>query len=113
MKQAVADKGTITASMRHSFYLSFRPAALETVDTNTVPIGIPSWIKMATTDSAISTRYYFARLHSVSALSWMCWACPPDCGVWGVRKQRAASTDPPHPLTQPSHRCPTLPPAHV
>lgn len=55
--------GAPPAPPHATFYLSFRPAAIDPLDDNTLPVGIPSDVPMA--DDTSASALYFARLHTV------------------------------------------------
>ncbi|KAF5834583.1 hypothetical protein DUNSADRAFT_8708 [Dunaliella salina] len=50
--------------IRYSFYLSMRPAALDPLDANTLPIGIPSSVPIEGNEH-LERAFYFVRAHAV------------------------------------------------
>ncbi|GFR49160.1 hypothetical protein Agub_g11180 [Astrephomene gubernaculifera] len=107
-REAAAGKAFVTprvyikASPAVTFYLSFRPAALDDLDDNTVTLGVPASVPQAA--SATTSRLFFARLHCTPdppAASRTLTAAPGSALLTtGRRLPPAIAINPVHGLTE-------------
>jgi len=71
--------------LRFSFYLSMRPAALDPLDANTLPIGIPSSVPIDG-NKHLESAFYFVRVHAVPDP-------PNNSGVTNLARSTCMSMD--------------------